>query len=495
MTDLKTLQLLVQAEVPLVTVQTHEEPRVVALVKSLASELRRPVFAWRASEGLQRLDLNMDGFEGAEPPRAPIEALRAIRSQRQPAFHLLLDFHPHLDHPEVVRLLKDLALEKGRIAHTVLLISHAVSLPPELKRFASALELTPPTPEELDALVREEALRWSRANGDAKVKTDNQTLAGLVRNLTGLPLADARQLIRTCIVDDGALTDADLRAVNRAKFELLDMEHVLSFEDDTRKFSEVGGLAQLKRWLRQRAAVFHREAGTEGLDPPKGTLLVGVQGGGKSLAAKAVAGLFGVPLLRLDFGALYNKYHGESERNLRQSLKLAQQMAPCVLWMDEIEKGVSTDASDGGVSRRMLGSLLTWMAEKAEPVFIVATANDIHQLPPELIRKGRLDEIFFVDLPDGPTRAEIFAIHLAKRGHEPARFDLTELAEATEGFSGAEVEQAVVAGLYAAAAAKQPLSTELLEAECSRTQPLSVVMAEAMTELRGWAKGRTVPAG
>ncbi|MBI2382315.1 MAG: AAA family ATPase [Gammaproteobacteria bacterium] len=492
--ELDVLSHLIDAEFPLVAVETHEEPRLLVLLRKLAAMRKRPLFAWSASEGLRRLDLNMDAFEEEAPAQAPVDALRRIRAHRAPAFYVLLDFHPYLDHPEVVRLLKDLAQDYGRVAHTLVLASHALSLPPELKRLAGRYELPMPDSRELEALVREEANRWSRGNAHAKVKTDSQTLGLLVRNLRGLSTSDARTLIRSAIVDDGAITEADLRALNRAKFELLDMEGVLSFEHETARFTEVGGLAALKTWLGQRAPVFHRETGTEGLDAPKGTLLVGVQGGGKSLAAKAVAGLFGAPLLRLDFGALYNKYHGESERNLRQSLKLAEQMAPCVLWMDEIEKGVSQDANDGGTSRRMLGSLLTWMAEN-NSVFVVATANDIHQLPPELIRKGRLDEIFFVDLPDSATRAEIFAIHLAKRGHQAGDFDCPVLAGLTEGFSGAEIEQAVVGARYAAVAAKRVLDMELLRGECQRTQPLSVVMAEPIAELRAWAKGRTVPAG
>ena len=246
-------------------------------------------------------------------------------------------------------------------------------------------------------------------------------------------------------------------------------------------------------WINQRKAAFLQEFDSP-LDVPKGIMLLGVQGSGKSLAAKAVAGAWEVPLLRMDFGALYNKFFGETEKNIRDSLKAAEVMAPCVLWMDEIEKGIATGDYDSGTSRRVLASLLTWMAENKKPVFIVATANDIASLPPELVRKGRLDEIFFVDLPDANTRAEIYAIHLSKRGQQPPDFDIHRLAAESEGFSGAEIEQAVVAALYAAHARAATITTQHVLEEIKATQPLSVVMAEKITSLQQWAQGRTVAA-
>jgi SpoVK/Ycf46/Vps4 family AAA+-type ATPase len=249
----------------------------------------------------------------------------------------------------------------------------------------------------------------------------------------------------------------------------------------------------MKRWLEQRRQVFLAEQPPVGLDPPKGILLLGVQGGGKSLAAKSVAGSWGVPLLRLDFGTLYNKYYGETERNLRQSLRAAESMSPCVLWIDEIEKGLSGDA-DGGPSKRVLGTLLTWMAERKSRVFLVATANDIEMLPPELLRKGRFDEIFFVDLPDASVRHEIFRIHLEKREQDSSTFELTQLQAASEGFAGAEIEQAVVAALYASHASKEKLNTDHILQEIEQTKPLSILMAEKIAYLRNWAASRTVSA-
>jgi SpoVK/Ycf46/Vps4 family AAA+-type ATPase len=314
----------------------------------------------------------------------------------------------------------------------------------------------------------------------------------LARTLLGITESDARRLIRNAIRNDGAITQEDVTEVKRAKYELLGPEGIISYEYDTRSFADLAGLSNLKAWVDRRRGPFLDPARDR--DHPKGLLLLGVQGGGKSLAAKAVAGRLGVPLLRLDFGALYDKYIGETEKNLRRALATADLMAPCCLWMDEVEKGVSTGSEDDGVARRVLGTLLTWMAEHCSRVFLVATANDVSRLPPELVRKGRIDELFFVDLPDGAVRAEIFAIHLRNRGLDPAAFDLERLARASEGFSGAGIEQAIVSALYAGETETRSPDTETVLTELERTQPLSVVMDAQIQALRTWAQGRTVPA-
>jgi SpoVK/Ycf46/Vps4 family AAA+-type ATPase len=333
---------------------------------------------------------------------------------------------------------------------------------------------------------------WSNQHQGQKVKTDSRTLDKLVANLRGMTWSDARRLARGVIFDDGAITSSDLPELNKAKFDLLDMDGVLGYEYDTADFADVGGLNGLKRWLQQRREAFLQR--NDQLDAPKGILLLGVQGSGKSLAAKAVAGMWGVPLLRLDVGALYNKYIGETEKNLRDALKMADTLAPCVLWLDEMEKAMAGDDSDNGTSRRLLGSLLTWMAERKAPVFIVATSNDISRMPPELVRKGRLDEIFFVDLPEEAVRRDIFAIHLRKRSRSPDLFDLEMLARSSDGFSGAEIEQAIVSALYRCAAEQCELTTQHLLHEIAITSPLSVVMAEKIEQLRQWAAERTVAA-
>jgi SpoVK/Ycf46/Vps4 family AAA+-type ATPase len=314
----------------------------------------------------------------------------------------------------------------------------------------------------------------------------------LIRNLAGLPYADTERLARNAIFVDGAITKSDLPGVMQAKYELLNRGGALQFEYDTAKFNDLGGMERLKSWLAQRKAVFRGDDDAAHLDSPKGIVLLGVQGCGKSLAAKTTAGIFGVPLLRLDFGAIYDKYHGETERKLRESLRTADIMSPCVLWIDEIEKGIAGRGGETGTTQRVLGTFLTWMAEKESQVFVVATANDITALPPELVRKGRFDEIFFVDLPDEHIRASILAIHLSGRGQKLAQFDVESIASATDGFSGAEIEQAVVAALYAAHAQRKDLTTEHILTEVEQTRPLSIVMQERISSLRAWAAGRTV---
>jgi SpoVK/Ycf46/Vps4 family AAA+-type ATPase len=324
------------------------------------------------------------------------------------------------------------------------------------------------------------------------VQTTNKAIDLLVRNLAGLTATDARRLAVKAITEDGVISESEIPEVMRAKYELLTRDAILSFEYDTVKFSEVGGMARLRNWLDVRKSFFLES--DQAIDPPRGILLLGVQGCGKSLAAKAAAGILGVPLLRLDFGVLYNKYYGETERNLRKALETAEVMSPCVLWMDEIEKGLANDDNDDGLSRRVLGTLLTWMSERRKPVFLVATANDITRLPPELVRKGRFDEIFFVDLPSPQNRREIWKIHLRKRSFSENEFGLEKLIEASEGFSGSEIEQVIVSAMYTAHAQNRNVSQADLLAEILQTRPLSVVMAEKVTELREWAKTHTVAA-
>src|ERR1051326_8352159 len=288
------------------------------------------------------------------------------------------------------------------------------------------------------------------------------------------------------------ISESELPDVMRAKYELLGRDSPLSFEYETAQFAEIGGMNRLRNWLEVRRSYF-REGALDSIDMPRGVLLIGVQGCGKSLAAKAAAGIFAVPLLRLDFGSLYSKYYGETERNLRKALDTAEVMAPCVLWLDEIEKGMAVGDDDDGLSRRILGTVLTWMSERRRPVFIVATANDITRLPPEMVRKGRFDEIFYVDLPSPQNRRDIFEIHLNKRYLDPADFDLTALTEASNGFSGAEIEQAIASAMYTAHSLGRSLSQEDLLAELKQTRPLSVLMAERVAAIREWASDRTVP--
>lgn len=488
--DIHDLGLVLESRVKLVVIESWDEARVLETLTTLAIRRGVSIHLWAVTEGLQRLAFGGEPL-GEADTRDPEQALRLIKADPTANLYVMCDLHPFMsDNPRVVRLLKEIAMNEAQ-GPTLVLVSHALKLPAEVQRYAARFNLALPTDEELLAIVRDEAARWSARNRGIRVRTDSHTLPQVVRNLRGMSHAEARALARNLICDDGAITQEDLPELNKAKFQLLDLEGVLSFEHDTARFAEVGGLANLKRWLAERQGIF---LSGKGADMPRGILLVGVQGAGKSLAAKAVAGRWGLPLLRLDFASLYNKFFGETERNLREALRMAEQMAPCVLWMDEIEKGLATSDHDGGVSQRVLGTLLTWMAERKAPVFMVATANAIDRLPPELVRKGRFDELFFVDLPQPAVRAEIFAIHLRRRELTPEQFDLAALASASEGFSGAEIEQVVVSALYTAQARQQSVDQSLLLASIQGTAPLSVVMAEHLAALREWAQGRTVSA-
>ncbi len=489
--DIHDLGLVLDSKVKLVLIESWDERRVLETLTGLAVRRALGLFTWSITDGLQRAGFAGEAFAEGDS-HDPEAALRLIKADQQGSLYVMCDLHPFLtDNPKLVRLLKEVAMADAVHAPTLVLVSHACKLPPEVQRYAARFNLALPGEDELLAIVREEAARWSERNRNRRVRTDNRTLQQVVKNLRGMSHAEARLLARNLICDDGAITQEDLPELNKAKFELLDLDGVLSYEHDTARFADVGGLANLKRWLGERQRIFF--AG-EGVDIPKGVLLVGVQGSGKSLAAKAVAGLWGLPLLRLDFGCLYNKFFGETERNLREALALAEQMSPCVLWVDEIEKGLASGDQDGGVSQRVLGTLLTWMAERKSSVFMVATANVIDRLPPELVRKGRFDELFFVDLPEAEIRAEIFRIHLQRRELEPSAFDLVQLAAASDGFSGAEIEQVVVSALYAAQAQQQSVDNGTLLRGIQATAPLSVIMAERLAELRAWARGRTVSA-
>ena len=428
--DVTDLSLMLDSNIPIIVLQTHDEEQALELLTRVAMKQSKALKSWTITRGLDFQSTRFSDDESALDD--PNEILESVLKDRNPSIYALCDFHPYLtNQPEHVRLLKDIALSYRELHHNIVLISHELDIPPELKRLSAKFELSFPTSAQLISILREEIKAWSQVNGKPFTRPDPETTRKIISNLKGLSVPDARRLIRSAIFEDGALTDSEIPAINKAKFELLDMNGVISFEYDTEKFSDVGGLVNLKEWILQREEVF-MEGNKE--DKPRGVMLLGIQGGGKSLAAKAVAGLWGVTLLRLDMGALYNKYIAETEKNLRVALEQAEIMSPCVLWIDEIEKAINTDG-DSDVSHRVLGALLTWMSENKERVFVVSTANDISQLPPELMRKGRMDEIFFVDLPKEPVRHLILQIHMRKRQLDPASFDLNILAEASEGFS------------------------------------------------------------
>lgn len=491
MNDLHDLELVLNSHTPVLLIETREEKRLLQLFTRLTMKTGLPLFAWSVTTGLARADIDMGNMTGTEGPN---EVLRHIKATPKAGIYILLDFHPYINEPLHVRLLKEIAQEHENLPKNIVLVSHAIDTPGEITHLTARFSLNLPDRTLINNMIREEAITWKKTHPGRQLNVDKNALNQLSGNLLGMTVQETRRLIRTAIHDDGAIDASDIPAVMQAKNSLMNHSNIISFEYDTEKFSDVAGLENLKNWLKTRKSAFNETQTV--MDYPKGIMLLGVQGGGKSLAAKAVAGYFGFPLLRLDFASLYNKYIGETEKNLQQALDTADLMSPCVLWIDEIEKGLSQGNSDDGVSRRILGTLLTWMAERKGKVFMVATANDIEQLPPELLRKGRLDEIFFVDLPDQNVRREIFRIHLQKRNFDPDSFDLTQLAAHCDGFSGAEIEQVVVSAIYTARSGTGygEIDTPAVISEIERTQPLSVVMAEQIAYLRNWARERTVAA-
>lgn len=488
MQDLEDLNRVMQQQLPIIALESYEEVRALEMLTRIAIKRSASMYQWTITDGLKRSQFGEEA--NAAQTKKPLEVLQYIKEKAPAGIYVLCDLHPFLEEPQVIRLLKDIAIAHEHNGKILVLLSHQVELPAEINRLAARFAFQLPGDAQLMKLVQEEARLWGQQTSQ-KVKTDTATLRQMIQHLKGLTYSDARRLIRGAITDDSAISESDLPQINKAKFELMDMDSVLAYEYQTAQFNDMAGLTQLKKWLAMRKQAFID--GPKDLRP-KGVLLLGVQGGGKSLAAKAIAGSWQLPLLRLDMGALYNKFFGESERNLRDALALADMMSPCVLWIDEIEKGLGGDLGDSGASQRILATLLTWMSERSSSVFMVATANDIQRMPAEMVRKGRFDEVFFVDLPVQAVRSDILAIHLQKRGIDPSGLDLTNASILSEGFSGAEIEQAVVSAIHVANAQNTPLTGDVIVQELSRTQPLSVLMGEKMQALRDWAEQRCVPA-
>lgn len=485
MNDRKDIAVIINSHTPLISIKTREENRAIELLKAVRSLVDRSFYQWKITEGLSSL---MFSIETDADSVEPAEVLLNIKKQTLPGVYILIDFHHYFDDPVHLRLIKDIVNQFERQRKTLVFLGVEYELPKELQNITANFELKLPNENEIEEIVKEEAKKWANQN-KIKVKANKENLSALIKYLKGLSRSEVKRLARNAIHDDGVINESDLPHVMKAKYELLNQQGMLHFEYETEKFSDVGGFSNLKKWLKQRKNAFND---AQHIDRPKGVLLLGVQGCGKSLAAKSISGIWGLPLLRLDFSSLYNKYHGESEKNLRQSLSSAETMAPCVLWIDELEKGLSNSDSDDGLSKRMLGTFLTWLAENKSHVFLVATANDIQSLPPELIRKGRMDEIFFVDLPDKETRGNIFEIHLSKRDFDINDFDISSLAVLSEGFSGAEIEQVIVSAIYSIET--KTLMTKDIKQAIENTKPLSVVMDKQISKLRVWAQSRTVPA-
>lgn len=491
MSELDDLSTLVRAATPLLVIETIDEQRVIECFRHVIAQALYPLWRWTLTEGLERLDFNGPRDQSIAPDAT--STLTAIRTAEQRGIYLLFDFQPCLQYAVSLRQMREIVQRQRSAAHTLVLVGAKVALPQELEALATRVPLALPDIKELAGILRGEAAAWQREHQRA-LEVDNEAARTIVRNLVGLTGPDARRIVRKLIYNDGALTASDLPELMKAKFELLNRSGLLHYEYATASFADVAGVSHVRDWVQRRRAIFLDPSAKPALDPPKGMLLLGVQGCGKSLVSKAIAGGFGVPLVRLDFGSLYDKYQGETEKNLREALASCETLAPCVLWIDEIEKGLAGGGEDSGVSRRVLGYLLTWMAERKAKVFVVATANAVHELPAELLRKGRFDEIFFVDLPRPEVRAAIFAMHLKRRNLAGDAFDLDALAQASEGFSGAEIEQAIVSALYDAGGNGAGLDQTVLMHSLQSTRPLSVLMHEQVDALRAWARERCVPA-
>jgi ATP-dependent 26S proteasome regulatory subunit len=494
-----TLRQLLNPRNPCVRIVTHEESEARELVLNAAAGQGLACWSWSSTHGLRSGDL-VDGAAVPDTENAGA-ALYFVQTRiGGPILLLLHDLGEHLQDPKVLRAWRDL-IEKARRNTDerlqLVMIDHAERVPDVVASQSTLYRIELPDDAEIQSICRQTIKRINRQTPvDASIRTD--LLHRIIQQLRGLSRRQVEYAIAEAVVNDRALGEDDMGVIIDIKRRIFESAGILDFVKAPTSLDDIGGLTHLKRWLAQRSESFSTDAAAFGLTPPRGVLLLGVQGAGKSLAAKAIATAWTRPLMRLDPGALYDRYIGESERRLRDALRQAEAMSPMVLWIDEIEKGFASAAStsnDGGLSRRMFGSLLTWMQEHRAPVFLVATANDIEALPPELLRKGRFDEIFFVDLPDLDARRRIFEIHLINRLQDPAQFDLGALAEASAGFSGAEIEQVVIAALHDAFSSKRKLRTKSLQRAITETSPLSVTMREKVTALREWAAGRCVPAG
>jgi SpoVK/Ycf46/Vps4 family AAA+-type ATPase len=486
------LEVLIDSHYPIICIETHEERRAEEILARITRGMGLPFFHWVATKGLTRWGEPQPVYN----TKTAMEVLGFSSASSLDAVYLLKDLHRFFEDPLLVRKLRDICQCFRRKRRSLVLTAPSFDLPPELKNEVVFFELSLPSLEELRALVRQ-VVRDISSRRKITVDIDSATGHRLVQSLQGLTLNEAERVLIRSIVHDGRLSADDLPLILDAKKQKISQSGLIEFFPRQENFDGIGGLKALKKWLLVRKGAFSEEAKKFGIDPPRGVLLLGIQGCGKSLMAKAIAQEWELPLLRLDTGSLFSKYIGETETNAREAIRLAESLAPVVLWIDEIEKAFTSQNgsdADGGVSARLLGTFLSWMQEKKAPVFVVATANNISLLPPELLRKGRFDEIFFMDLPAAEERAEIFRLHLQRRKRDPSAFDLDALARAAEGFSGAEIEQGIVSALYAAFSSRRELSTDDIFHELKSTRPLSLVMKEQIDRMRAWAEGRTVSA-
>ena len=472
----------IRAGYPGLYLVSPEEQRVDVEMKTIAENLNYNLFFWSCVDGL------VDTSKGTNTAaNDPLEALIAIRDLKERTIILLRDFHLFLQDPNpvLIRQLKDVLQEAKTKSKTLIILGCRLCLPPELERELTVIEFALPGKEELGAVL-------AGIMESADIKTmDNDQREKVVDAASGLTTIEAENAFALSVAESKGINP---EIVAKEKAQAVKKNGLLELVETKESLDSIGGLDVLKEWLLKRRYAFGQKAIDYGLPTPKGLLIIGIPGTGKSLTAKATAKVFGVPLLKLDAGKIFAGLVGQSESNLRAVIQTAEAIAPCCLWIDEIEKGFSgtksSNATDGGTSSRVFGSFISWMQEKTVPVFVVATANDVSQLPPEMLRKGRFDELFFVDLPNQAERQAIWEIQIGNYGRAPKDFDLVQLAKATEGLTGSEIENAFVEALYMAFdAEKEPTDLDIARV-LTEFVPLSKLMAEQIGGLRNWSKGR-----
>ncbi len=496
--NLSQVEVLIRARYPLLYVVTWEEDRALNEISQVAAALGKKVYDWTIVQGITRYR-NLVGtiVEGKKGTKDPIVALREVFEITEPAIFVFRDFHNFISDPTVKRLLRDLAHALRTSLTTVILLAPVLKIPEELEKELAIVDLPLPGREEIERLLENIAADIGN-NPNLSIDLSPESREAIVDAAIGLTLNEAENVFAKTLVLAKRLSAAEAPLVYSEKKQIIRKSGILEYIETAETLSSIGGLDVLKEWIVKRRKAMAPGAREFGLPSPKGVLLAGVQGCGKSLAAKAIANELKFPLLRLDVGRLFSKMVGETELNIRRAIAIAETVAPVVLWIDEIEKGLSgvksSAASDAGTTARVFGTIITWLQEKQSPVFVVATANEIEDLPAEILRKGRFDEIFFVDLPEKEERKEIFRIHLVKRHRNPDAFDLDVLAALTEGFSGAEIEQVIVEALFDVYGVKNDIETADLIGVIKRQIPLSRTMRDSIRNRRIWAMGRTVAA-
>ncbi len=476
------LDTYLRARFTLIVLTTHEEERAMQVVREMCEHTRRMCISWDAAEGFQWVLQGTGSLPSARDPLSSLEQIDKMDPDT-PSLFVLKDFHDFWGNAQVRRKLRNLAQRMKQTKKSILIITPSAKVPDELKDEV-VLETVPlPDVEELQKVL-------NRLVETSRIRNRLTPLGNekLVQAAIGLSASQAQRVFAKAIVADGELDDRDIDLVTEEKKQIIRESQALEFFSVTETLDQVGGLKVLKDWLRLREAAFSKRARDYGLPVPKGIALLGIPGTGKSLTAKMIGGLWRLPLLRLDVGALFGSLVGESEERTRRALHIAETIAPCVLWIDEMEKALAHGGLDSGTSTRVFGSILTWMQEKKSPVFVVATANDISAMPPELLRKGRFDEIFFLDLPTFEERREIFSVHINKRGRLPQDYDLDSLARRTEGFVGAEIEQAIIDAMYIGFNEEREFNNEDINAAITRVVPLSVSQREVIGYLREWLR-------